>query len=504
MKYIYYPLVLLALLLSSNLFTACNDDEDGGNGMPVIHYLRVTDPALADSTFTDVNPGVMIVAIGENLTGVKEVYINDQSVSFNSNYSTPTSLIITVPSDLLLTGANPELTGELRIVTTHGTATFAMHVLSPAPYITRLAISSYPVQPGDQILLEGSNFYEIERIYLTELSMEEIAELPEGSEIPVAVEITEYTVNRDYDELTITVPQGVIEEGTLVVDCYTASAYTDFSCNALPPVINGINSMMPVTGTEVTINGLYFINVESVTMGDVVVEAEDLTVSEAQNQITFTMPAAPSGTCNLVVEAAGGAVELEGFYPKENIVLDYDDIGGFSWGGCAVAITANGTSAPYFSDGVCYQLMGNLSAWNGWWGQLQNDAVWTIAESVLPSSTPLADLALQFECYVAKEFGEGPVCRIYLRADEAHNLTGYVPVSDFTGRTEVGQWMQCSIPMTSLADESTWGDFLALPTVYGGQELAIQITNSGETAYDMELYFDNFRVVPMPAGAEGE
>lgn len=497
MKYIYYPLVLLALLLSGNLFTACNDDEDGGNGAPVIYYLRVTDPALADSTFTDVSPGTMIVAVGKNLTGVQEVYINDQSISFNSNYGTSTSLILTVPSDLELTGANPELTGELRIVTTHGTATFAMHVLSPSPSITRLSISSYPVQPGDQVLVEGNNFYEIERIYLTELSMEEIAELPEGTEIPVAVEITDYSVNRDYDELTFTVPQDVIEEGTLVIDCYTASAYTSFSINPLPPVINSINSMMPITGTEVTINGLYFINVESVTMGDIVVEAEYLTVSESQNQITFTMPAAPSGTCNLVVEAAGGAGELEGFYPKENIVLDYDGIGGFSWGSYATAITADGTSAPYFSDGVCYQLMGNISTWNYWWGQLQNDANWAIAEDVLPSSTPLADLVLQFECYVAKEFGEGPVCRIYLRGDEDNNLTNYVPVSDFTGETEIGKWMQCSIPMTSLAGESTWGDFLALPAVDGGQELGIQWTNPSNTAYELELYFDNFRVVPM-------
>lgn len=125
---------LLAFLLAFcglYVMASCQDDE--GSGIPVIHYLRVTDPALADSTFTDVNPGAMIVVVGENLDGVQKVFINDQEVSFNSNYNTSTSLILTVPAELELTGANPELKGELRIVTSHGTAVFAMHVLSPAP-----------------------------------------------------------------------------------------------------------------------------------------------------------------------------------------------------------------------------------------------------------------------------------------------------------------------------------------------------------------------------------
>ena len=132
MKHIHFPLILLTIMLACNLFTACNDDE--GGGIPVIHHIRLTDPEKADSTFTDVNPGTMIVAIGENLNGVKKVFINQQEVSFNSNYSTSTNLILTIPADLPLVGANPDLKDELRIETTHGTAIYSMHVLSPAPY----------------------------------------------------------------------------------------------------------------------------------------------------------------------------------------------------------------------------------------------------------------------------------------------------------------------------------------------------------------------------------
>lgn len=70
MKHIHFPLILLTIMLACNLFTACNDDE--GGGIPVIHHIRLTAPEKADSTFTDVNPGTMIVAIGENLNGVKK------------------------------------------------------------------------------------------------------------------------------------------------------------------------------------------------------------------------------------------------------------------------------------------------------------------------------------------------------------------------------------------------------------------------------------------------
>ena len=125
----------------------------------------------------------------------------------------------------------------------------------------------------------------------------------------------------------------------------------------------------------------------------------------------------------------GGTAEVPGFYPLENIVLNYDEHR-LSSGRQAVPVTADGTAAPFFSDGKCYSISGELSAWNYWWGQLQNGAVWGIDTAFLPTDTPTSELALQFECFVAVEYGEGPVFRIYLKGNEAHNYTNYRPVSD--------------------------------------------------------------------------
>ena len=88
-KYLDTRLFLIGLLVLPFLaVVSCQNDDD--DAIPVIHYIRVTDPAKADSTFTDVNPGTMIVVVGEHLGGTQKVYINDQEVSFNRNYVTST------------------------------------------------------------------------------------------------------------------------------------------------------------------------------------------------------------------------------------------------------------------------------------------------------------------------------------------------------------------------------------------------------------------------------
>lgn len=323
MKYIHFPFVLLTILLACNLFTACNDDE--GGGVPVIHHIRLVDPEKADSTFTDVNPGTMIVVIGENLNDVRKVFINEQEVSFNSNYGTSTSLILTIPGELQLTGANPELKGELRIETSHGIATYSMHVLSPAPYITRVA-TTFPVETGTPLRIVGGNFYEIQRVYFT-TAVDDI------TNAPVSVEVTDYTVNKNFDEISFNAPAGLIDEGSLVVECYTASAFTPFRRTALPPSISKVSSMMPITGTTVTVLGQNFMDIASITMGNRSVDLSTVTVSEANDMLTFTMPRAPQGTCSLAITTMGGTAEVPGFYPLENIVLNYDNIGWFSWAG---------------------------------------------------------------------------------------------------------------------------------------------------------------------------
>lgn len=489
-----WPAILLFAFLAVLTITSCQDDGDG-SGAPVIHHVRMTDPALADSTFTDAYPGTMIAIIGENLGGVKEVYINGYEISFNPTYSTSTSLILLIPTvdpenpdQFQLVGTNPDLPSEIRVVTDHGTAAFAFHVLSPAPYITRLAVN-YPVDPGEELTIVGGNFYEVQKVYFSEDS------------VNVSQEVGGYTVNADCDEITFPAPSTVIEKGYLFVVCYTDTASVAFIRNAPEPEVTGISSIMPVVGSEVTITGQNFINVTQIDVnGEFVIAGEDIEVSETFDELTFILPQAPACSGTLSVSTVGGTAELPGkFYPTENVVLDYDGIGSFSWGGdnapSGMPSVATPALPPYVSTGNMIGVKATVTTSNQWWfGPIVNNAQW-VSTGIIPGSTPISDLEFQFECYIAQEY-EGPVMQITLGCDNnaAYTLKDYVPVSSFTGEMEVGNWMQVGIPMNSIVDSATWQDFLN----QGNSTLGIYLswpTCSGEEY--VEFYVDNFRVVPL-------
>ena len=170
--------ILLAALLANIALlslASCSDDDNGG-GQPVIECVRTTDPELADSTFTDATVGQMILIQGQNLGHAMHVYINDQDVYFNSNYNTDTHIIVTIPGDLVVRGMDESLPLEIRVETTHGTATYAFHVIAGVP-VLELYKADLPINadgipemvPGQEVKLVGTLLHEIEHIYVTDL-----------------------------------------------------------------------------------------------------------------------------------------------------------------------------------------------------------------------------------------------------------------------------------------------------------------------------------------------
>ena len=172
MKNLLSNIWLIVILMSFGpLLFSCNDDDN--DGQPVIDSVRVTDPALADSTFTQATPGKMIVIQGRNLGGCLELYINDQKVAFNPNMNTDHSIITSIPTEekdgFKLTAWNPELPSEIRVVTHGGTATYDFKVLAPRPEIERIA-GRYPREAGDKLTVFGKNFLDITRVYFSNVN----------------------------------------------------------------------------------------------------------------------------------------------------------------------------------------------------------------------------------------------------------------------------------------------------------------------------------------------
>lgn len=143
-------LALLLLALLSTAVSSCSDKEEG-YGTPEITGVRSCDPEKADSLFSKASCGSVIAVIGNNLSDVHAVYINDQSVSFNSTMNTSHSLIVTIPTEekgFKLSAFDSDLKDEIRVETSHGTAVYQFKVLAPYPSLSRIA-AVYPRKVGN-------------------------------------------------------------------------------------------------------------------------------------------------------------------------------------------------------------------------------------------------------------------------------------------------------------------------------------------------------------------
>lgn len=490
-RYIKQCWLWLACLLAV-VVMACNDDE--GSGVPVIHSVRVTDPAKVDSTFVDASRGQMIVIQGENLQGVLEVYINDQSVGFNSNYNTSTHLITTIPAELKLVGENPELKNEIRVQTDHGVAIYAFHVLAPAPTISRYDVEltltedgTYQVVPGQELKMFGENFYEVERVYLTNvnpLSEEEEKSSVESTSVE-EYDMQSFTVSKDFKIITVAMPTTVIQKGWLVVKCYSGITAYGFSSSVPKPVLTEISSDMPIPGTIVTLYGKNMLEVLKVEVnGEYTIPADKLTISPEQDKVSFILPTAPKEAGKLAIITLGGRAEVD-FYHYTNLVLDFDTSSWWwAWGDHeSQAETAQ--HGPVLHSGNYFGAEGLVdNQW--WWGNLNFGGISYPAAIV--GNTPVADIEVRFECY----FGLDPLGTTYTMKFCDMEVGNYAPVDHITGEAPVGKWITCAIPLSAFTGVATYADFCAMNN--GNFNINTR-PSEASVSKSIATYFDNFRFV---------
>ena len=497
-NYISCFCVAIVCMMQMLCFVSCKSDEDDG-GQPVITGVRAIDPEKADSLFTESDPWDIIVLVGRNLGGAKEIYINDQKVSFNPTYATSTHIILSIPGELKLVGANPELKSEIRVVTSHSTATYAFHINSPAPYLISYTADwtdDMPLSPGQEIRIKGENFYEVESLYLTDFNPLEVDDdgNPVEPEGPVTkYEITDYEIGADFDLVTAKLPATVLEKGYIVIECHSGSSVIGFSsAKPNPPVIEDISSDMPVWGEPCTLFGKEFNDPVAIIIGknEITIPAKDITVNDDKTQLTFTLPTLPEKGGRLILVTEQGRDTIP-FYQKSTVLIDFDSFGRYFWGGTDSGKVVDQTSAnnkPANTSGQFWGIEGTTQLNNGWWGPLY------LGESQIPDipeSTPIEDIEFRYECYMHYPEVEGMECWFILC--DGSDFKGQYMFNGYhdriTGKCETGRWMSCSIPLRNLVTGgSTYGDIrLSLTSVY------LHLCN-GLAEQDVAVYFDNFRL----------
>lgn len=204
-------MILLFTVFSGLIFQACSDDDSEG-GTPVVNYIRITNPASADSLLVGSFLGNTVLIIGENLQDVREIYFNDQSALINTSFVSYTSIIVTVPVN-----APVVVTNTMRLITSsHDTVSYPFVINVPAPLINSLQCEF--LRPGDNAVVIGNYFID------NDVNPLKVFFPPAEGNTPIEGIITSSTVER----IEVTVPEGVGSGNIIVKSNFgttTSSAY---------------------------------------------------------------------------------------------------------------------------------------------------------------------------------------------------------------------------------------------------------------------------------------
>lgn len=530
----WLPLMLLTIV--SFTFTACSDNDDEGMGTPEITAVRVPDPAKADSTFTQSGTGQVIAIIGNNLSNTLKVFINDQEVSFNSTMNTAHSLIVTIPTEekgFKLTAFDSSLKDEIRVETSHGTATYGFKITAPGPQMQRLQ-GDYPREAGDKVTVFGMNLVDIKSAYFTDVTGEALdttvwKDVP-GNHVEATYEVVKKdhklnpTTNAYYTEsqIDVTVPSGAPEKGALVLECASGITYISYYRVPGQPVITSCSNDMPQIGETLVITGREFVQVEKITYGDVTLTADDFTVSASEDSIyvNFTKKPSVEGNNNtLTVTTPGGEVKVDRFYDYTTIVTTFDnDATDNGWGPNA-SYADSGTA-----DGV-YAHINVATEYQQWWGTMiyfRKD--WEgnsfLFSDNIPATATADELYFTMNVYDAGDYNNGAFWG-YLRyliqpfgdaenqydnfdwaegGYDSNPQVGDYPdgpvLQDINGKNHKNQWYRAIVPLSKFACYA--GKDIAGIKAAGLNQFRIQSINQSTTSGKIDVKFDNIRVIYIP------
>ncbi|MDD2602618.1 MAG: glycan-binding surface protein [Prevotella sp.] len=543
-------LVLFMLSMFQVIVTSCSDKENTGGGIPEITAVRVPNPAAADSFFVKSVPGQVIVIVGKNLDNVMKVYINDQEVSFNSTMNTDHSLIVTVPTEekgFKLTAFNSDLKDEIRVVTSHGETSYAFKITAPYPTIARIQ-GKYPRGAGDTLFVYGSNLVDVEKVYFTDIPATKLDSTSwteiEGNTVD-AIKYFSITQNHYLDNKTqayttdskigVITPEIPYESGTIVVKTAGGYSYMPYYKRPGVPTINSISSDFPEIGEEVVITGTEFVQVQSITFGDISLTNEDIKVSPSEDSIKFickSKPTVGSGS-TITLTTPGGTVSEDNFFNYSFLLFNFDDLGlNNGWGPDAVYETATLTSVPYTSDGNYARFKETQS--QTWWGAMiyykySADSKFPLPSyDLIPADASLNDVYLAIEVYNNNSDYNNGLFGGYLRYFIQQDAEDPVPtnndsgnpnpvgkvnqfdnftwvdynagtfshplgvLSDINGDHPVGKWYRHVLPLSKFGklQGQTYKDLVNM----GLNQIRIQCLNQTVTTGKVDVMFDNVRI----------
>lgn len=552
---IKYSVMIMAILaLLPFAMTSCSESDSDGGGQPVITEVRLCDPEKADSTFQVSPQGQTIAIIGENLQNTLYVYINDQKVGFNPTMNTDHSIIVVVPTEqkgFKLTAFNSDLKDEIRVETTHGTATYGFKICGGYPTISRIQ-GDYPRKAGDKLNIFGKNLFDIDKMYFTDVTPDSISAVVKNPDWDKVVPGTHVDVsnfenvkqNKETDnagnifvdsEISIVTPSISYDTGTLVIETAAGRSYIAYTKTPGQPVITAINTDMPIVGTDLVIEGREFVQISSIQYGDVTLDASEFIVAETEDRITIPFKRKPTrgSSTDLVVTTPGGQAKVSGFYDYSSILLDFEEgtATDNGWGPNGILRTpAVSTELPYISDGNFWQIAVSDPG-NNWWGMMcyfrkdwNGNSFALPGFDKIPADTPAENVYLAMEVFNNNtDFTKGEFLHYQIQTigDAKTLAAGYrnvgsdgsvntgmwindtqeyyeTPLRAYDDTQKSGCWYRHVLPLSyfSTADGDTWAGKTYGDIVSDGiNQIRLMDMNWTSNACDVDVMFDNVRII---------
>lgn len=307
------------------------------------------------------------------------------------------------------------------------------------------------------------------------------------------------------------------------------------------PTISNISNTLPNVGETITITGTGLTEVSKVTFPGGVVVSSGIISDEDGEFFTVKMPTgvSPDGGSIFVESANGGAFSPAYFNARNNLIINFDGVGahGF-WGSNASMIQDTDLQSSALGSGNVSQgtyvshIPSRITSFPA--AKNRNSEVWTsggenwrsLFTGKIPATTPVSEIAFQFDIYVPQEWSLTGYLKINLvngfnGGEWSGNCYNYVPwlVNGKVVPFKTTGWTTVTIPLSELyafssdTEEFTFDDVIAVREgatyanfgmYYENSDFLLsQVTGLSSTteflskATTTKVYTDNWRIVSL-------
>ncbi|MGM9697455.1 MAG: glycan-binding surface protein [Prevotella sp.] len=323
-----------------------------------------------------------------------------------------------------------------------------------------------------------------------------------------------------------------------------------FTVRASAPSITSVDNTLPKAGEKVTVYGANLQETTKITLPGGVEITSGIESDEDGEWYSFTMPSGVTASGSIISEGANGTAMTPAYFNEFRcFIIDFDGTG--EMGSWSATFTADDLVDDPLNTGrgkVCQLIpesflangpvADGVSNIKGFWtaGNGNDNDDWNRMTSVIPGTTRVDSVALQFDVYVPEawdlsgqmvitiqnnlsNYGYGSACTQY-SAQYINQAYAWVPwldreTGDHKAFTTGERWQTVTIPLSqfgnytngeidwtfqNVIDDRNAGSYRNFGILFCNSDIEFseKITYPS-SPFSQKIYVDNFRIVPNTA-----